>query len=895
MAKKKKKENFEFLEENGEYGTEIYENTPIEEVIEENKKQKKKKGKNYFGKKNKGDFVEEEDLYYGIQIKPFDELRKGYDIDVEDLKEEKDEDPYAKLFDDTITSLDDEIEENFRRIQQERRKRVALAVESAGVDVDKVADELGIIAPMPVTAKAKDNITPIDSLENTAEFAKAISETAKSNTMELKLNVINNALEISEKKLPVVDEETIDSINKTIRLVKAEENTVEEKEEVKEAESEIKEEETKEEVIPEFPTVRDNTKYREKTLPVHLLNIDVMQSALVSEASSYEVKANLQENSAKATPFARYANEEAVEITEDNDEEIDDYVSSEDAKPIFADLNATLKKLSFRAVISFVSMVVLLIASMACEGNKGEGSALAYLIISAVMLILVIAVNFKSLIVGLKNLLNFKANSDSAAAVAAAAVSAQVIAGFFNTKLVGDGTFGIYGYVLAFILLLNVLGKTVMVKRIHGNFRFITSREQKYAVRCFSDHNTALKLTKNTVSEAPKIAYQQKAGFLKRFLQFSYKSDPAELASERFAPIALIVCIVFAIIALLITKNMMAAINTLAATALISTPACNLICLNMPISRFCRKLNRAGAMAVGFEGIKAASSVNSVMVDASELFPLGTVTLEGVKTFGERDSENDIFLAGAVANKVGGITADIFHQVNDEADYGEADSVKVIEDCGIEGVIGGKKVLIGNHGILTSNNITPPEKDEVLKYTESNGKNVKKVLFVAVDGELSSMLILSYKADPRKRREIKALEKNGIALIINTSDSNVTKKLINKLFLINESYISIVSGDLSKVYENTVNTEVTRADAIVATKGRAESLMKAVTYSSEIKPVLSTLVVMQSISSVIGLLIALLFTLFSPLSQIGAFAIVIFDLFWLLVMLIIPRFKLKIK
>ena len=111
---------------------ELYEETVIEEVFEDQKKlkkakkqkTKKEKDKNRFGKKNKGDFVEEDDLYYGIQIKPFEELRKGYDIDEEDLKEPTMDDTYAKLFDDTVLSLDDEIEENFRKIQQERIHQV---------------------------------------------------------------------------------------------------------------------------------------------------------------------------------------------------------------------------------------------------------------------------------------------------------------------------------------------------------------------------------------------------------------------------------------------------------------------------------------------------------------------------------------------------------------------------------------------------------------------------------------------------------------------------------------------------------------------------------------------------------------------------------------------------
>ena len=92
--------------------------------------------------------------------------------------------------------------------------------------------------------------------------------------MEIKLNVLNNALELQDKKLTVIDEESIEDINKKV---------IEFKEKVT-AEAE-------EEAEVSFPEISNVTEYREKTLPTHLLNIDVVKSALVSEALAYEKKA----------------------------------------------------------------------------------------------------------------------------------------------------------------------------------------------------------------------------------------------------------------------------------------------------------------------------------------------------------------------------------------------------------------------------------------------------------------------------------------------------------------------------------------------------------------------------------------------------------------------------
>ena len=119
------------------------------------KKEKKKKRWGLFGRKKRvPDFDEnEDDIYYGIQLKPIDEYRMGYDPSGELTSEEE---TYKALFDDSKKAIDSEVEENFQRLQRERRRRVAEAVQTAGVDEQQVADEFGVVAPMPVTSFAAD-------------------------------------------------------------------------------------------------------------------------------------------------------------------------------------------------------------------------------------------------------------------------------------------------------------------------------------------------------------------------------------------------------------------------------------------------------------------------------------------------------------------------------------------------------------------------------------------------------------------------------------------------------------------------------------------------------------------------------------------------------------------
>ena len=79
---------------------------------------KKKKKRSLFGRRKKmPDFDEGEDMYYGIQLKPLDEYRLDNDVP-EDLAPGGDS--FKALFDDSTTAIDQEVEENFQRLQQER-------------------------------------------------------------------------------------------------------------------------------------------------------------------------------------------------------------------------------------------------------------------------------------------------------------------------------------------------------------------------------------------------------------------------------------------------------------------------------------------------------------------------------------------------------------------------------------------------------------------------------------------------------------------------------------------------------------------------------------------------------------------------------------------------------
>ena len=893
----------------GEDAEQAAENIPEEEQPEEKPKKEKKKG--FFArrrekKKKKEEFNEAEDMYYGIQLKPIDEYTRGFDATGEISLEQE---GFKKLFDENTAELDDEVAKNFDRLQKERRRRVAEAVENAGVDISDVEDELGIVAPVPVSAFAGDPYAKQHGIENGAddenlpEFQKAMIQDAQTRTMEIKLDVENDSVGVQQAKvMPEVSEESVRRILETVQEDPAQETEAPESAEFTDVSSFSEEKQAEMDAAkPNVPQVRvslpvnDVTEYRTRDLPVHIINADVLQSALLSEARVYSENENAQSRF-KVRLRDEDLQPEAEE--EDNGEQLDDYTGPADAKSIAHDLRTTMRQLSIRLMVTGVSTVVLVLAAIISEagfepGNTALGGAIGYSVVSLIFLAVAMGFCAKTISNGIRSLLDLRANSDSAAAVASVAVALQTVCAFFYTDSLAAGQFHLYAGAAAAILFMNTLGKLTMVRRIHSNFRFVASRENKYAVRIYDDYNASLRMAGPAVVSQPAIAYQQKADFLKRFLQISYEPDPAETASQTIAPVGLLASLALCVAALLVTKDPATSIGALAASCCVCTAVMNMLAVNLPVSRLSRRLRRSGAMVASYEGIKRMSAVNAVLVDSSDLFPNGTVVINGVKPFAEEELELAVLDAGVLMQKVGGPLCGMFDQVLSEyeGELPEVSEAHFEENGGVVGTVNGREVLIGFRTLLQAHEVETPDPAVESRYMTGT----RQVVYVAEDGVLCAMFILTYNADRRRKAELQELEANGVALLVRTTDANLTPQFISRMFGIDASAVRVIGADTDEACDKLLTETAGRVDAYAATKGRADSMMNMVSACIDEKKNISFIVAMQNAAVVIGFILVAFLTFISGVKQISTLTLLVYEAFWAAAAVLLPKLKNKFK
>ena len=665
---------------------------------------------------------------------------------------------------------------------------------------------------------------------------------------------------------------------------------------------------------PKMPReAREGPSYAAHSKPVHLMDLDVLDFALREESRCYEEEllrkkeAEAQRRRKKHEKMKRKKaaqsgfslrgdepEEEAAEPAAPSQEELEDFNDPSDAASVSHDLRASMRELTLRVLVTGLCTGLLGLFGLMGEFTNlfpwhfsEETTGTVYMTLNLIFLVISIGFCMRMIWSGLKSLFRFKANSDSGLALAAAAALIQAICACVFPEQIMSGSLHLYSVLASGGLFLNSLGKLVMIRRIWNNFRFVASRETKFAVQLYDDYNTSLKLAKNCVLGTPVIAYQQKAGFLTRFLQHSYEPDPLETNSQNLAPIGLIASLALCIASLLISHSATEAVSAFTASACICVPFTGLLGGNVLLRKLSQLGKRCGAMAVGYPAVEKFSNVNAVMLDAQDLFPKGTIVLNGIKTFGAQRIDEAILKATALMCAAGGPLVSVFDQIiKTRREILPRTDKPVYEDGrGVTGWVGGQKVLIGNRDLLAAHHIDPPSHEFEDKYTAGG----KKIAYLAVGGQLVAMFLLTYRRDIHRVRELQRMEENGISLIVRTCDPNITAPFLAHCFGLDPRSIQVLSANLGEEFVRVTSEPCERTPALLAARGRPVSLLRMLSACVRTRSNLSLATAMQTVAVVLGFVLVAFLGCYSGLQQLSTLSLVLYEVFWCFVILFFPR------
>lgn len=582
--------------------------------------------------------------------------------------------------------------------------------------------------------------------------------------------------------------------------------------------------------------------------------------------------------------FSKDESDDNDTVKEENSKPVEDYTGEEDEKSILYELNHNIRKLFMRSLLSgIIAAVVVILTIVTRIFPSAICSAVpfapaAYAILLFVLMAASLVLNRVAMMSGLSPLVHIKGNSDTAVAVAGAAGMIQIIVSFFCLGDLNGFHVNYYTVIPMLAFFANNVGKLYMVLRVKDNFKFVSSKGQKYASKIYNNESVAMQMMSGTAADRPIIAYQHKTEFPSNFLKISYAPDPSEDLASKLAPITTIASIIIAVMYGVVKLSFADALNAFALITAVSVPVATLLSVNAPVRKLCKTLLSYGSMLSGYPSVKQFCDSTAIMIDANELFPAESISLEGIKTFEDYSIDESLLCGIAILKEAQNPIANAFDSVVAETEetLPEVESVLYEDEIGLVGWIKSERILVGSRTLMEKYSVEVPNMEYEEKYTSQG----RQVTYLSRAGRLVAMFVTRYTPDAQLKAEMQRAETNGISFLIRTTDYNVTNDLVAKLYDLFYRSIKVLPTGLGNVLKEAEDTVEETSRSYLITNGKAASLARAVTGCVKIKHNISLSIIIQLIAVIFGLLVASTLSLYAGVQVMGSLEVLIYALFW---------------
>ena len=273
--------------------------------------------------------------------------------------------------------------------------------------------------------------------------------------------------------------------------------------------------------------------------------------------------------------------------------------------------------------------------------------------------------------------------------------------------------------------------------------------------------------------------------------------------------------------------------------------------VNMPLEKAAERAFDNKGIILGYQSVDDFYDANSILVNARELFPEGTVKLDGIKVFSNTKLDEALLEAASLTHHGGSIMKQLFSDVTDGRDdmLYPIDNYSFEESMGMCGWINNKRILFGNRELMTSHNIEGlPTKTKEAEFTEGD----QEALYLSISGNLAAMFIVELTADKNVRRWARRLAKSKVCMIVKSVDPCLSARKLHTVFGIPEDMVRVLPKRLHTDFDAETGKAV-RLSASMATTGKFTSLAQLMISAKTIHTSAIIGLILQTASMVLGL------------------------------------------
>ena len=458
-------------------------------------------------------------------------------------------------------------------------------------------------------------------------------------------------------------------------------------------------------------------------------------------------------------------------------------------------------ELTLRCVLGGILAVVLLHFGLVSDGLLPAMAALdpdaapaAFYGANLLLLAASLCVGFPVLRDGL-NGLRGRSSSETMPALAAVAALVQAVTAMLNAN-VYRGTTGIslLSGMAALGLFLALLGSRVMLAAVKGGYELVTNGVEYEGAYRAKDKDLLRALARDLEQKDPWVLLSRPMKEADGFVEQSLSERASERRARKVSYILLGVALLSGVLFLLAGAGWNKAAAAMAAVLCMGAPLSSTLIAGVASLRLQRAATAVGAVVPGWQAIEQLGGIDTLQIDADDLFTADSAQLEDIRIFKGGRIDRAILYAASVLNESHGTLKGLFRQIVEE----RTDILFPVKDLeqhhglGFSAWCDNNRILIGTRRYLEQGGVPLPDEEYEMQHSK-NGE--LQILYLAVSGNLHAMFVLKYVGGRNVARGLAVLQKENIRLLVTCQDPSLTAHHITEAYRLPEGMITVLDQE----------------------------------------------------------------------------------------------------
>ena len=378
--------------------------------------------------------------------------------------------------------------------------------------------------------------------------------------------------------------------------------------------------------------------------------------------------------------------------------------------------------------------------------------------------------------------------------------------------------------------------------------------------------------------------YDNRPGFLRGegqvedFMEtYNHPSGP-EKVLQIYALVVLFCSFALGIVGF-VMQGLMLALRIISVTLLLAVPGTIFITLSRPEAILERRMHQLGTVLCGWQGVVGLSREGYFPLSDSDLFPSGSVKLNGVKFYGSRKPDLVIAYSSALISACGGTMAPLFTQLLESRSGYHYDAHGLrFYDGGVGAEVDGEAVLAGSLSFMEDMGVELPK-----------GTQVSNAIYVAIDGSLSGVFAVAYQKSRATAHGLGTLcAYRRLSPVLICADFMIGENFLRKKFGCNTRRMTFPKSAVRQELAQVQIPEGTPALALTTRDGLAATAF-AVTGARALRSASIAGVVVHLLGGILGLGILVLLAVLNAGNLLTPMNVMLYQLLWMIPGLLITE------